>query len=325
METLTVVNPSEFGLEEKNVKDIEQAFMPKVAERKELEKVYQSVIQKEVSEEVSKEAGELRKKLVKVRTGIANIHKSQKSFFLASGRFVDAWKNKETLPIEQMEETLTKIEKHFEIIEAERLKQLQIERVEQISPYIEFPEERDLASMDDDVWSAYFNTKKLQYEARIKAEKEAELERIKEEKRLEAERQAKIEADRKERERIESENEKLRKEAQERERLAEIERKKRQKEDEARKEKERQAEIERLRIQKELDAKIQAEKEAERKEKERIEAELSKGDEQKIIDLLSDLDSIKSRYDFKSKKNKEILLMVSSRIDSIINDIKRVK
>lgn len=325
METLTVVNPSEFGLEEKNVKDIEQAFMPKVAERKELEKVYQSVIQKEVSEEVSKEAGELRKKLVKVRTGIANIHKSQKAFFLASGRFVDAWKNKETLPIEQMEETLTKIEKHFEIIEAERLKQLQIERVEQISPYIEFPEERDLASMDDDVWSAYFNTKKLQYEARIKAEKEAELERIKEEKRLEAERQAKIEADRKERERIESENEKLRKEAQERERLAEIERKKRQKEDEARKEKERQAEIERLRIQKELDAKIQAEKEAERKEKERIEAELNKGDEQKIIDLLSDLDSIKSKYDFKSKKNKEILLMVSSRIDSIINDIKRVK
>lgn len=319
---LVKVDPKEFGLEPKNVESIEQAFLPKIAERKELEKVYQSVIAKEISEETCKEAGDLRKKLVKVRTGIAEIHKSQKAFFLASGRFVDAWKNKETLPVEQMEETLSKIEKHFELIEAERLKKLQEDRVKQISPYIEDAEHRDLSSMDDDVWNAYFNAKKDDYLAKIEAEKKAEEERIAEEKRIEEERKKREAELKAEAEKLRIENEKLLAEQKEKERIAEAERMKREAEELERKKKELEKEDELARIQKELEDKKRQEEEArikaEKEESERIENELRKGDGEKIEDFISDLKSIKSKYEFKSKSAKEFQKYAISKIDEIL-------
>ena len=83
-----IIDPKEFGLEKTEVKGIEAAFAPKIAERNQLNKIYEQIIKKELSPELAEEAGDLRKKLVKVRTGIDKIHKSQKSFFLAAGRFV---------------------------------------------------------------------------------------------------------------------------------------------------------------------------------------------------------------------------------------------
>ena len=112
--------------------------------------------------------------------------------------------------------------------------------------------------MDNDVWNAYYETKKKEYEDRIEAEKKAEKERIERE-RVEAE----------ERKRIALENEKLKKEGKERERLEKIEADKRLKIEEERKAKE---EAER-KIREEKERKERAEYErkikAEREEKER--------------------------------------------------------
>ena len=115
------VDPKEYGLQEKEAKTIDQAFMPKIVERDGLKKIYEQILSKEITLELCSEAKSIRLKLVKVRTGIAEIHKTQKAFFLAAGRYVDAWKNKETLPVTQMEENLTAIEEHYQRIEGEKI------------------------------------------------------------------------------------------------------------------------------------------------------------------------------------------------------------
>jgi len=66
-----LLNPKEYGLDEVQVVTIEQAFAPKIAERDGLIAIYEQVITKELTDETCKEAGDLRRKLVKVRTGIA--------------------------------------------------------------------------------------------------------------------------------------------------------------------------------------------------------------------------------------------------------------
>ena len=136
METkLTIIDPKEFGLKEENVKNIEKAFLPKIAEREGLEIIYKELISSEITEELCNRAKETRNQLVKVRTGIAQVHKTQKAFFLASGKFVDAWKNKETLPVVQMEEKLLELEKHFENIEKERIQKLQESRMLELEKF----------------------------------------------------------------------------------------------------------------------------------------------------------------------------------------------
>lgn len=122
------------------------------------------------------------------------------------------------------------------------------------------------------------------------------------------------------------ENERLRKEAEEREA-------KRKAEEKARKEKERkekeeyeaklQAEREeKERIERELQAKKEEELRKQREEEEKRQSELSKGDADKVKDLLKDLESIKTKYTFKSKKNQKMYSDVRVLVDKIINHIK---
>lgn len=200
MSTDLVVNPEEFGLEKENVLKIEEAFTPKIVEREALAKIYADVITKEINQNTVIEAAELRRKLVKVRTGIADIHKTQKAFFLASGRFVDAWKNKETEPVTQMEEKLMEIEKYYENQEKERLEKIQKARAEELSQYVSDAHERDLSGMADDVWDAYLSAKKQAHEDQLAAEKKAEEDRKaqeEEDRRKRKEAEAKLAAERK--------------------------------------------------------------------------------------------------------------------------------
>jgi len=209
---ITKIDPKEYGLEETQVQTIEQAFAPKIAERDGLIEIYQQVITKELTPELCSEAKQIRLKLVKVRTGIAEIHKTQKAFFLAAGRFVDAWKNKETAPVEQMESNLEQIENHFINIEKQRIADLEATRTEQLRQYTEIIP-MSLGLMQEDVFQAYLAAQKKIYDDRIAAEKQAELDRIAREK-----------AEAEERERIRIENERLKKEAEEREKAIEAER-----------------------------------------------------------------------------------------------------
>jgi hypothetical protein len=297
---LVKIDPKEFGLEEVQVATIEQAFMPKIAERDGYAQIYEQIITKELTPELCAEARELRLKLVKTRTGIAEIHKTQKAFFLAAGKFVDAWKNKETAPVEQMEEKLSEIEKYFENIEKERIAKLEAERTEEISLYSEVVP-GGLGTMDETVYQNYLTGVKVAYDARIKAKQEAEAERLR---LIEVEKEnARLKAI--EDERIRKENERLKAEAEAKEKEIEAERK-------------RQADLlakqkaeadEKARIEKEKQDAILAKERAEAKAKQkaieeaaRIEREKSEAERKRLENELR----AKQEAERKAKEEKEM-------------------
>ncbi len=299
----------------KEVSNIDAAFSEKRAERQAMALVYESIIGKEVNASTAKEARELRLKAVKVKSGVAKIHKSQKEFALAFGKYCDAWKRKETEPIQQMIDGLIEIEKFEERLEAERRDKLQAERVLEVSKFIDQTEIKDFTEMDQDVWRAFVSAKETIYHARLE-----------EERKLEADRVAKIEADRKERVRIETENKRLREEAEtrakeeaDRKRIEaaklakakEAEAKARAEAEKAKAEAQRAAKIEADRV-----AKIEADRIA------KIEAEAKKGDSEKMKDLLTDLEGLKMKYTFDSSENKALFKRMLAGIDEMTNWLK---
>lgn len=198
------VDPKEFGLDENKAAQIEQAFAAVNSEREALTAMYAEIIVKEITPELIKEAGELRKKLVKVRTGTDRVHKSEKAFSLAYGRFVDAWKNKSNTPVELMEEKLSEIENYYINLEKKRIAQLQLDRIEAVKPYgVENAEQLNLGVMSDEVWHSFLTGTRTNHEAKIEAARKAEQERIERE-----------QAEAAERKRIADENESLKKEAE---------------------------------------------------------------------------------------------------------------
>lgn len=286
------INPDEYGLQKHEAEQIQSVFVPMLDKLKEYEDAYNNIVSQPISEKVCKDARELRLKLVKVRTGTADIHKKAKAYYLAGGRAVDGLKNTVTFAITGKEEELEKIEKYYENLEKERIAKLQEERAASLLPYDVDGSLMNLGQMTDDVWNNYFTGTKLAYQARIEAEQKAEQERI-----------AKEKAEAEERERIRLENERLKKEAEEREAKMKAEREEAERklaeerriaeeqrlriEEEARKEREERekilaaerakAEEERKKIEEEnrkREAEQRAKIEAERKERERIEAEL---------------------------------------------------
>jgi len=206
------VDPNEYGLEKANASKIEEAFLPMITEREELRVEYAKIVALEDSEENSILAKELGKKLVKVRTGIAAIHKTQKQFFWSAGKFVDAWKNAETLPVEQMEEKLKEKAQFAERLAAERKQKLQDERVALALVHDPDAADTDFASMTEKKWEEIYENLVWLGERRKQKEEEEEKARLAEEK-AEADRLAKEKAEQKAKD---VELAKLKKEADER-------------------------------------------------------------------------------------------------------------
>lgn len=190
MKTVQLIDPKEYGLEEKKAGTIETAFLPKKVETEGFVKVYETILSKEIDEATCKEARELRLKLVKVRTGIRDIHTAEKAFYLASGKYVDALKNKLTLPITQMEEKLTEIEKYFENQEKELAQALRLERETQLEPYGTDTTFIALDLMSDEQFADLLSKEKLSFETKKIQEEKIEQARIERERldKLETER-----------------------------------------------------------------------------------------------------------------------------------------
>lgn len=327
------VNPAEYGLEEKKATEISNMFKPMLDKMVELETEFNEVSALEISKDACLKAHRLRQKYVKVRTGTAAIHKELKAFYLQGGRFVDGWKNAQLMASQGIEEKLSNIEQHYETLERERIDAIRVSRKAALLKYNPDFIPENLGAMDGGVWDNYIKGVELAYNSAIE-----------EARKIEAERVAKEKAEADERERIRKENEQLRKEAIERDEIAKIEREKREKEDRIRQEKERKSleiaaeklrkereeqaaklEVERKekeRVQLELNAKKEAEERAERERLAAIESELSKGDSAKVKDLIHDLETSKTKYTFKSKKNKEMYIQVGILLDRIIDGIK---
>ena len=120
------IKAEDYGLQATEAKQVEAAFIPMLNKMAELEDQYNAITATEVmTPKVCEAAKELRLKYVKVRTGTAEIHKKAKAYYLAGGRFVDGWKNAQAFASQGKEEKLIEIEKHFERIEEERIRQIE--------------------------------------------------------------------------------------------------------------------------------------------------------------------------------------------------------
>lgn len=206
---LVVINPREYGLEEKQAEKMTSGLAVVLTERKALEGIYNAVIAKELNAETFKEARELRLKVQKNRTtGIEAWHKTNKAFYLAGGRFVDAYKNKEVIINEQMEERLLEIEKYEEKLASDLKAKLKAERLALLEPFEVDTQYVSIEEMTEDQFNGFLNTNKVAFETKIEQQKQAEKARIEaekkaEEERKETERLAKIEQDKKDAELVE--------------------------------------------------------------------------------------------------------------------------
>ena len=185
-----LVDPAEFGLDKEKAAEVESVFLPVVTERDLLAENYAVITSQEITLKTTQQARDLRLKLVKLRTNTDRIHKAAKAFYLAGGRFVDAWKNKNVVVIEQMEEKLEDIELHFVRIELERITKLALDREGQLASYTEtFPD--GLGQMPQEVFDAYLSGLKLAYEKKLAEERRIEDERIEQERILKLHRERK--------------------------------------------------------------------------------------------------------------------------------------
>lgn len=197
MNEIIKLDPRQYGLDPKKGNEIEKAFQGHVTEMQAYRQQYEDILTKEVNLDTCKDAGNLRKKLVKVRTSIAAIHKAQKEFYLSGGRFVDAWKNKETIVLQEMESKLEEFENYFVNQEKERISKLQKDREEALKPYgYENAQFLNLGEMDDMVWENFLAGAKTNYENVQAAKEAAEKERLakeEQERRAEEERKKEFE------------------------------------------------------------------------------------------------------------------------------------
>jgi hypothetical protein len=334
------------AIEESKAKQIKAVFEPMAEMLEQFEESYNEIISNSsngIDQELTGKAKRLRLDIGKVRIETGKLKDKQKEYIKLEDKAIMGIHNIIVWAVKEKEDKLKEIENYFEIQEQKRLEALQSERVEIISPYLEDAHERNYSQMDEDVWKAFFENKKQIWKDEQEAIKKAEEERI-----------AKEKAEAEERERIRKENERLRKEAEERERLAKIEEEKRakaererlakeeaeRKEREEKERKERESYEAKLKAEREakekiereekakrekLEAELKAKEEAERKEREeeeaRLQAELNKGDSAKVIDLINDLEALKTKYTFKSKKNTTMYSDVGLLIDKVINYI----
>lgn len=198
------IDPSEYGLTDETAKNIQLQFAPMLQRMVELEEDFNAVMALPVEDpETAQKAKEVRLKYVKARTTTADIHKTQKAFYLNGGRFVDGWKNAQVFASQGKEDALLHVETYFEIKERDRINALSIERRELIRTYVDDAETANYGIMDQGVWDAFLMGKKIQWQ---------EIEDAKEYDRLKQIEAAELEAKAKEAERIE--NERIRKEAE---------------------------------------------------------------------------------------------------------------
>ncbi len=210
---IILIDSKEFGLETNEAAQIESVFIPMIEKMSELEKQYNEIIKLPIDKDTIKKARELRLVYVKTRTGTAEIHKTAKQYYLAGGRFVDAWKNAQAFSAQGKEDVLEKIEKHFEIIEEQKKLKVEAERIEQLKEFVADVSVYQLKDMTDVAFQELFTNSKTAYDVKIAAEKKAEEDRIAEETRQ-----------KEEQERIKKENEELKKQAELREKQIQEER-----------------------------------------------------------------------------------------------------
>jgi len=313
---IVVLDVNQYGLEPSRAKQIEEIFVPMTKMLYDFENSYNDVVELSkdgITPEVEQAAKKVRLSISKVRIETEKLRVKQKEEYLRGGKAVDGVANILKFAVVEKENSLKEIEETSLRIEKEQIKALQADREADIEQYIDEIPAVNLASMPKEVWEKYRDGYKLDYDKRIEAGKQVEIERIEKEK-----------AELAEQKRIKEENETLRKEAVERDRLQKIEDDKRN--EFLRIEKEKREAAEKIIADKEAsEKKIQQDKiEAERIEQEKIKSEeKSKAlapDKEKLLSLASDIAGIQLPI-IKDQDAIEILNKVKERLEKTYSDL----
>lgn len=245
---LTVVI-QQSGVEQSTALTLQTSFMPFFQQAKEWDEKAKSLVVTDVSQvREMKMAREARLALRDIRINADKTRKSLKEDSLRYGKAVQGVYNVIDYLIAPIEKHLEDQEKFAERLEAKRKADLKEQRDTELLPYLAFvPYQIDLGELGEEAWATVLNGAKLQYQAKIQQDIQAETDRIAREK-----------ADAEERERIKAENERLKAEAIEREKAAEAARIKADADRLALEEQNRKAEADRQRLA-EIERKKQAE------------------------------------------------------------------
>lgn len=180
MTQLKTPSPQEFGIESKKAAQIQAQFQPMLEKMAALESEYNKIqarAKTAIDEDLIRDAHDLHKKYVKVRTGTAEIHKEQKAFYLAAGRFVDGWKNAQIFAAQGIEAKLKEIITFKERQEAEAKEKLRADRWALLQPFKD-EEPAGLGEMEADVFEAYLAMNKHRAQEAEEARQEAERLRV---------------------------------------------------------------------------------------------------------------------------------------------------
>jgi hypothetical protein len=238
--------------------------------------------------EEMKQARKYRILLKNIRNDADKARVSLKEGYLRGANAVQAIFNDIRDVTKPEEDRLLEQEKFIERIREERKEKEINEKLLKLSEYSEndqYSDRKIIENLTDDGFEKYLQTVKSAYEARKKAEQEAENERISQEKEQ-----------REEQERIRKENEALRKQAEEREKALAKERAEQQKKLDAERKAREQAEA-KIRAERARIEKIEADKRAKELAEKKAEEELARKkllapDKEKLLELAHMIDSV---------------------------------
>tara|TARA_R110002012_G_scaffold314998_1_gene528234 strand:+ start:3970 stop:5043 length:1074 start_codon:yes stop_codon:yes gene_type:complete len=318
--------PELLAVEPSRAKQIEAVFAPMAKMLLGFEAQYNQIIESAgagITSDVTKRAKALRLSIMKIRTETEKLRKTENKDLNLMKSANDAVSKLLQWAVSKKENKLKDIENHFEIEIKKKQDAIQSKRAEILNQYITSEAPGDLFKMADDVWNAYFATKKKDFEDRKRAEATAR-----------AEREAKEQAVKEEQRRLKAENEQLKKEQIEREEKARAEQRARDEKakaeyeameaklaaERADRERAEQKEREKREV---AEAKLKAIEEEQKKAKQAAEQKrqdiLKKGDLGTIELFKEDLNGLIDRYKCQSSENIQKIEKATGFIELAIN------
>ena len=282
MSELIKVDHEKLGLTTSKALEIRESFKSVLDKAVELENKYNAVVSLDYGEEQVLLAKDLGVEFQKARKAVTEKHKQLKENSLKTGKLIDSFKNAYLGATKSNEDSLKEIVDRKKNLEIKRKQDLQVERESKLLLLgVEFIPP-NLGSMDLEMWESYFLGVQHKFNLEREAKEKQEQERLAEEKRKQEEF-----------EKAKAENERLKKEAQEKN-------------------------IEQEKIKKELEDKKRLEEEQRLQKEKDLQEELSKGDVEKVEDLINALSFIQKDYVFESEKNKKMYESVKILISKTI-------
>lgn len=167
-----------------------QRFLPLAYEADQWDGEYMALVKefdggKGISTQLCDKARELRLAMRPVRMAAEDARKEEKQVYLVSGRAVDKLGAMIRDGVKEKENELHAIEQYYERLEQKRLEEMQAARSKELEPYMDPDKliDLELATMDEEVFTAFKESVIKQYKERVAKEKaEAEeLERLRKE------------------------------------------------------------------------------------------------------------------------------------------------